>query len=85
MFVPLVGYWLRARRQRRTPENLSLDTGQALTMSYDEENRLTRVDSGATVATYAYDGDNLRRKEITLNGAVTTLIWDDTDYLGEVS
>lgn len=67
------------------PGNLTNDTGQALPMSYDEENRLTRLDSGATVATYAYDGDNLKRKEIAMNGAVTTLIWDDTDYLGDVS
>lgn len=67
------------------PRNLTLDTGQALTMVYDEENRMTRLDSVAQVASYAYDGDNLKRLEIALNGATTTIIWDGTDYLGDVT
>ncbi len=74
------------------PGNLTLDTGQGLTMAYDEENRMTLLDSGAQVSTYAYDGDNLKRLEIATDInqdpptlAVTTILWDGTDYLGEVT
>jgi len=37
---------------------------------------------GASVATYAYSGDGLKRLEF-VDGAATTLIWDGSDYLGE--
>lgn len=53
---------------------------------------MTRLDSGAQVSTYAYDGDNLKRLEIATDIsqdpptlAVTTLLWDGTDYLGEIT
>jgi YD repeat-containing protein len=51
-----------------------------VTMSYDKENRLTVHQSGSSVATYAYDGFGLKRVEY-VDGALTTLIWDGTDYL----
>ena len=58
-------------------------------MSYDMENRLAvhkqMVDSDdpvLRVASYTYDGDGLKRREL-VNGAATTLIWDGTDYLGQ--
>ncbi len=33
-----------------------------------------------SVASYSYDGDGLKRREL-VNGAATTLIWDGSDYL----
>ena len=61
------------------------DTSGPLTMTYDEENRLRQLQSGATIATYSYDGDNLKRTEMALNGAITTLVWDGDEYLQERS
>ena len=61
-------------------------------MAYDEENRMTLLDSSTQVSTFAYDGDNLKRLEIGTDVsqdpptlAVTTLLWDGTDYLGEIT
>ena len=63
---------------------------EPVTMSYDMENRLAVHKQpsseflGTTVASYTYDGDGLKRREL-VNGAATTLIWDGSDYLGEKS
>ena len=35
-------------------------------------------------STYKYVGDGLRRSVIEPGGALTTVIWDGSDYLGEV-
>ncbi len=73
--------------------NLSvvLEAGKTpVTMAYDMENRLAVHKQpsseflGTTVASYTYDGDGLKRREL-VNGAATTLIWDGSDYLGEKS
>lgn len=73
--------WESPSRHRPSPDS-----------GIDEENRMTRLDSGAQVSTYAYDGDNLKRLEIATDIsqdpptlAVTTIIWDGTDYLGEIT
>ena len=36
-----------------------------------------------TRSTYTYAGDGLRRSAFEAGGALTTFIWDGTDYLGE--
>lgn len=36
-------------------------------------------------STYTFDNDNLKRLDIPLNGAKTTILWDGTDYLGDVT
>jgi hypothetical protein len=36
-----------------------------------------------TILTFTHDGDGQKRSE-NKNGVVTTLIWDGTDYLGEL-
>ncbi len=53
---------------------------------------MTLLDSSTQVSTFAYDGDNLKRLEIGTDVsqdpptlAVTTLLWDGTDYLGEIT
>ena len=73
--------WESPSRHRPSPDS-----------GIDEENRMTRLDSVAQVSTYAYDGDNLKRLEIATDIsqdpptlAVTTIIWDGTDYLGEIT
>jgi hypothetical protein len=58
-------------------------------MIYDKENRLKRHEYwnsfalNPVLATYLYEGGGLKRVEI-VQGAVTTLVWDGDDYLGEV-
>lgn len=54
-------------------------------MTYDDENRMTGHYSTDTAAitTYLYDGDGLKKVEISGSGDRTTLIWDGTEYLQE--
>ncbi|MDI9640038.1 hypothetical protein QM565_30480 [Geitlerinema splendidum] len=52
-------------------------------MSYDYENRMTRHELGSVVTKYTYSGDGLKRSERE-GSEVTTLVWDGSDYLGEV-
>ncbi|MBL8068453.1 MAG: hypothetical protein JNM28_08385 [Armatimonadetes bacterium] len=55
-----------------------------VTISYDKENRMASiVDYNNQIATYTYSGDGLKRSEITGSG-ITTLVWDGSEYLGEV-
>jgi hypothetical protein len=54
-----------------------------VTMTYDKENKMKTWRQGTTVLTYTYAADGLKRSEITGTGT-TTLVWDGTDYLGEV-
>jgi YD repeat-containing protein len=51
-----------------------------VTMSYDRENRLVTHRDGATVVSYTYGADGLKRTEVTGSGT-TTLVWDGSDYL----
>ncbi|MBC8066381.1 MAG: RHS repeat protein [Chlorobia bacterium] len=50
------------------------------TMVYDFENRL-HVRRVANVNTYLYDGDGLKRVEITSIPTRETIVWDGSDYL----
>ncbi len=54
-------------------------------MTYDKENRMKTYTEGedTPVNTFTYDGDGQKRSE-NKHGTVTTLIWDGTDYLGEI-
>ena len=63
--------------------NMTADTSGPVTMTYDEENRMSRLESGAVISTYVYDGDNLKRTE-RVDGSVTTIVWDGADYLQEI-
>ena len=50
------------------------------------ENRLTcreKAGSGQSASTDTYDGDGLNRTEFK-GAALTTLVWDGDEYLGEV-
>ena len=49
-------------------------------MTNHKENRLSKHENGGTVTTYTYAGDGLKRSEVVA-GAVTTLVWDGSDYL----
>jgi hypothetical protein len=57
--------------------------GRQTTMTYDKENRMKTFAEATTIQTYTYDGDGYKRSE-NKNGVVTTLVWDGTDYLGEI-
>ena len=51
------------------------------TMSYEKENRLSvHQSASASVATYQYGLDGLKAIE-NVDGAITTLVWDGSDYL----
>ena len=66
-----------------TEENAS---GSRTSYVYDNENRLTTVKfSNGTQSAYTFDGDaGLRRTAFEAGGTPTLMIWDGTDYLGEV-
>jgi hypothetical protein len=57
------------------------------TYAYDNENRLTSVvfpaASGGGRSTYSYERDGSRRSAFETGEALTTFIWDGTDYLME--
>jgi YD repeat-containing protein len=56
------------------------------TCAYDGENRLASVSSPAGRSTYTYQGsDGLRRTKQEPGGPLTTMVWDGSDYLGEVN
>lgn len=55
-----------------------------VTMSYDKENRMVNHSLSGNLVTYTFDGDGLKRSEISSTGR-TTLVWDGTDYLQERS
>jgi hypothetical protein len=52
-------------------------------MAYDKENRMKEIFEDALAHTFSYDGDGYKRTE-NKNGTVTTIVWDGTDYLGEI-
>jgi len=52
---------------------------------YDGENRLTKLTNpDGTVLTNTYGGDGLRRTSQQPGGAVSTMIWDGSNYLGQI-
>ncbi len=53
-------------------------------MVYDKENREVVNKRGGTVVSYTYSGDGLKRSEVTGSGT-TTLVWDGSEYVGEVN
>ena len=53
-------------------------------MSYDKGNRLTVHKDGSTVVSYTYGADGLRRTVYEPGGTVRTMVWDGSDYVGEV-
>lgn len=59
--------------------------GQITTNSYDRENRLLKVlNPTGTISTYSYAGTGLRRTKQEPGNPVYTMVWDGSDYLGEV-
>ena len=66
---------------------LGISVGGVITgYVYDPENRLKKVTySDGAISTYAYVGDGLRRTRQDPGQAVSTMIWDGSDYLGEVN
>ena len=54
------------------------------TMAHDKENRLSEHRQNAAINTSLYYGDGLKRVEIWGSSRVT-LVWDGSDYLGEVN
>ncbi len=54
-----------------------------MTMNYDRENRMTVHKDGAVITTYSYAYDGLKRTEQS-GSAITTLVWDGNNYVGEV-
>jgi hypothetical protein len=88
--LALISFWLDPRdhkvfaRTAEKPPSINItkvrEPVDITTMSYYFENRLKRHESGASVATYLYSGDGLKRVE-DVDGAYTTLVWDGQDYL----
>ena len=66
-----------------TLENIA---GNPQSYTYDKENRLTKVvwAGDTATSTYTYAADGLRRSKQETGTALTTMIWDGDDYLGEV-
>jgi len=67
--------------------NLTLEAqGAAQTgYVYDCENRLLKLTNpDGTVITNTYSGDGLRRTTQQPSTAVSTIIWDGSDYLGQI-
>ena len=54
-----------------------------LTFTYDKENRLTVQNTNGVLVTYSYAGDGRKRTEV-VGGTTTTIIWDGSEYLGEI-
>ena len=52
-------------------------------MTYEKENRMKEFYEDSVAHTFSDDGDGYKRSE-NKSGVVTTLIWDGTDYLGEI-
>jgi YD repeat-containing protein len=52
-------------------------------MTYYWENRIKTFAEDMTIHTFTYDSDGQKRSE-NKNGVVTTIVWDGTDYLGEI-
>jgi YD repeat-containing protein len=51
---------------------------------YDGENRLLKLTNpGGTVITNTYSGDGLRRTTQQPGAAVSTIVWDGQNYLGQ--
>jgi len=65
------------------PTNMHPLAGSIVTMAYDKKNRMTVHKDGATLSTYTYSGDGKKRSEAS-GATVTTLLWDGSDYVGEV-
>ena len=66
--------------------------GELTSYQYDMENRLVRVqNSNGTLSTYTYsggvpaEGEGLRRTAQEPGETVTSIIWDASDYLMEIS
>jgi YD repeat-containing protein len=52
---------------------------------YDGENRNVKVTyPDGTLSTYTYSGDGLRRTRQEPGKPVSTMVWDGSDYLGEI-
>src|SRR5690606_30945787 len=58
--------------------------GNWTTYTYDNANRLTKVDTGSDVTTYTYDDNGNRRTIEGPNGELTTNTWDFENRLVQV-
>ncbi|HVT12599.1 MAG TPA: RHS repeat domain-containing protein [Fimbriimonadaceae bacterium] len=58
--------------------------GLVTSYTYDNENRLVSLTTANNVITNTYSGDGLRRSTWQTGQTVHTMIWDGSDYLGEV-
>ena len=66
----------------KTTDNLS---GAITGYVYDPENRLKKVTNpDSSLWTFTYSGTGLRRTRQKPGGTVGTMIWDGSDYLGEI-
>jgi len=60
-------------------------TGAVTGYVYDGENRLKKVATPLfAVTTYSYGGDGLRRSYQKPEQPINTIVWDGSDYLGEI-
>jgi len=61
------------------------NNGSLTTYMFDNENRLkTLTQSSNQVITNTCDGSGVRRTTQQQGGTVHTMVWDGSDYLGEV-
>ena len=58
------------------------------TNTWDPENRLTGIQwkqkSSSGLSTYTFSGDGLRRTAQEQGAGISTMVWDGSDYIGEV-
>ena len=63
---------------------MNTDLDEATLDQYDGLNRLVRVETGTTTATYTYRPDGLRNSK-TVNGVTTTQVWDGDNMVMELT
>ena len=59
--------------------------GTRTTNTYDDEQRLTKVNANGSPSTYTYADTGLCRTAHESGGLLTTFVWDGDDYLTEKS
>jgi YD repeat-containing protein len=60
--------------------------GALTSFVYDGENKMVKqTNPDGKVTTNTYSGSGLKRSYQEFGGTVHTLVWDDSDYLGEVT
>ena len=75
---------LRAREKKS--DSARLVPGALTSFVYDGENKIVKqTNPDGKVTTNTYSGSGLKRSYQEFGGTVHTMVWDGSDYLGEVT